>query len=112
MKLIHLNKIETTKVSHNPNVTKQVLIGYGEIEHLTGFSRAVFPPGEIAYAHSHTNLTEIFFIESGEGTMTVDKETINLNPGMSIAVEPNEIHEINNTGDNDLTLLFFGIEKN
>jgi mannose-6-phosphate isomerase-like protein (cupin superfamily) len=52
---------------------------------------------------------EIFFVESGEGTMQIDNTTLPLTPGTCIAVEPGETHEVRNTGSGDLVLTYFGL---
>ena len=110
MRVVHSDDLTETEVSHNALLKKKVLVGKGEIENMVYFSRAVFPPGEIAGAHSHDDMTEVFFVESGEGQAEVDGRCINLPPGSCLTVEPNESHEIKNTGAEDLVLLYFGVK--
>ena len=81
MRLTDLNSITETGVSHNGNIRKKTLASMGEIENLIYFSRAVFPPGEVADSHRHEDMTEVFFIASGFGQIIVDGEEIKLNPG-------------------------------
>lgn len=76
------------------------------------FSRAVFPPGETAAAHSHASLTEVFYVESGTGEIIVDAQTVQLKAGVCVAAEPHEIHELKNTGSTELVVLYFGIKHN
>ena len=109
MKISSINTTEEVGVSHNSKIRKHVLISKGEIENITNFSQAVFPPGEIAYAHCHPDMTEVFFIESGHGTIKVDEKTILLEAGMCVTVEPNETHEIRNTGSIELVVTYFGV---
>jgi mannose-6-phosphate isomerase-like protein (cupin superfamily) len=109
MKLTSLDTTPTSDVSHNARIRKQLLIGNGTIRHLTNFSRAVFPAGEIACAHSHRDMTEVFFIESGSGEMAVNERTIHMTPGVCITIEPGEIHELRNTGSDPLVVLYFGV---
>lgn len=109
MKITSLSSLKDTTVSHNPKITKRVMIANGEIANITNFSRAVFPPGEIAGSHSHGDMTEVFFIESGQGTITINNMQFTLSPGMCITVKPHEAHELNNTGSTELTVLYFGI---
>jgi len=97
------------RVSHNPAIAKFGILGNGRIPGLTGLSRAFFPPGETANAHLHPDMTEIFHVLSGQGSMSVDGQKILLTPGMSIAVEPGETHEITATAETGLELLYFGI---
>ena len=110
LKISSIDGTEETEVSHNTKIKKHVLISNGEIEHVTNFAEAVFPPGEIAYAHSHGDMTEVFFIKSGKGVMSVDEQSIPLEMGMCVTVEPNEIHEIRNTGSTAMVVMYFGIK--
>jgi len=96
-------------VSHNAKIRKHVLVSGGEIENVTGFSVAVFPPGEIAHEHSHSDMAEVFFIQSGTGTISVDGQPVSLRPGQCVTVEPQERHELSNTGSTDMVVLYFGI---
>lgn len=110
MKINSLESTPQTSVSHNPAIKKKLLIAKGEIEHVTNFSQATFPPGEIANIHSHPDMTEVFFVQSGTGTITVNGDRINLEQGVCITIEPNDSHELNNTGSIELVVLYFGIQ--
>jgi len=109
LKITSIHSTEKSAVSHNPKIKKHVLIANGEIENVTNFSEAIFPPGETAYAHSHRDMTEVFFIKSGSGTISVSDRTILLDEGMCVTVEPNEAHEIINTGVTDMVVMCIGI---
>lgn len=109
MKINALSETPESDVSHNARIRKRVLIDNGEIANITNFSQAVFPPGEIAHAHSHPDKTEVFFIESGTGVIEVDSRLFELEPGVCITVEPDESHEIRNTGTTNLVISYFGI---
>lgn len=110
MKIVSLNKLADEAVSHNPLIRKRVFLRRGEIPHLTGFSRAVFPPGEAAKAHGHPDMFEVFLVESGTGLMRGEGREVPLAAADCIAVAPGEEHELVNTGDGDLVLVYFGIE--
>ncbi|HFS85510.1 MAG TPA: cupin domain-containing protein [Epsilonproteobacteria bacterium] len=109
MHLSHLAHINETTVSHNEAIRKKVMVSNGEIPAITNFSRAVFPPGEIAFAHKHTDMTEIFYIVSGAGQMVLNDEVIELPAGACITVEPNETHELSNAGKTEMIVLYFGV---
>lgn len=111
MKLTKLENIDYTEVSHNASIKKKVLVKNGLIPHLTNFSIATFPPGEVANEHSHEDMTEVFFIQSGLAEMYIEGEVIELTEGSCITVEPNEKHELRNVGLNDLVVMYFGIES-
>jgi len=98
------------RVSHNPAIAKSIILRNGQLPGLTGFARAQFPPGETAHRHAHPDMAEVFYVLSGRGVMRVDDSELPLEPGMSIAVEPGETHEISSAHDAGLELLYFGIQ--
>lgn len=109
MKISTLKTIQPDTVSHNPAIKKQQLLGANELDHLIQFSQAAFPAGEKAPAHSHADMNEVFFILSGTGQMRIDDTHIELEAGMCITVEASETHEIENTGELDLVINYFGL---
>jgi quercetin dioxygenase-like cupin family protein len=110
MKKVSLASLPAEPVSHNPEITKQVLLRRGDLPHLTNFSRSRLLPGQTAGAHAHAGMHEVFFVESGAGMMRVDDHEIALEAGVCVTVEPGESHEIRNTGAGVLVLIYFGIE--
>ncbi len=111
MKITSLNDIPFSEVSHNQNIKKQVMIQSAEINKITNFSRATFPPGECAPAHSHNDMTEVFFIVSGSGEIRINQKNYSLTTGNCITVEPGESHELVNSGETDMVVIYFGIES-
>jgi quercetin dioxygenase-like cupin family protein len=111
MKKISLADVPAEPVSHNPEITKRVLLRRGDLPHLTNFSRSRLLPGQTASAHAHAGMHEVFFVESGVGMMRVDAREVTLDAGVCVAVEPGESHEIMNTGAAELVLIYFGIEE-
>jgi quercetin dioxygenase-like cupin family protein len=109
MKKSSLQQLPTTAVSHNPAIRKKVMLQKGDVPQLTNFSQAHFPPGELAAAHAHPDMYEVFFVEAGQGEMWVNGEAHALTPGVCITIEPGETHEVQNTGDTTLVLTYFGI---
>ncbi|WP_035985697.1 cupin domain-containing protein [Leptolyngbya sp. KIOST-1] len=109
MKITDLNQVAEEAVSHNPAIKKRVLLRSHDLPHLTNFSQAHFAPGQIANGHSHSDMAEVFFVESGHGTITVNGQPYSLTPGTCIAVEPGEHHEVANTGTEALVLTYFGL---
>lgn len=110
MKIISLKHLAEEAVSHNPLIRKTVFLRRGELPHLAGFSRAVFPPGEAAGLHTHPDMCEVFLVESGVGRLRGDGVDVSLAASDCISVSPGEGHELANTGDEDLVLIYFGIE--
>src|SRR3972149_8479406 len=111
MKVEKLDKLPVEKVSHNPKIPKKVFIHKGQIPHITQYAQASFPPGEVADAHSHSDMYEVFTIHKGKGLMVVNNQKIPVEPGTCVMVEQGETHEVTNTGKKDLVLSVFGITK-
>lgn len=111
MKIISLDTLPLQTVSHNSEITKKVMLSNKDLPHLTNFSQATFAPGQIAKAHAHQDMCEVFFVSAGVGIIRIDEEEYNLTPGVCVAVEPEETHEVINTGTEELILTYFGIQK-
>ncbi|HEY9749623.1 MAG TPA: cupin domain-containing protein [Allocoleopsis sp.] len=109
MKLTSLSNLAAEQVSHNPAIQKKVMLRSGDLPHLTNFSQSYFAPGQVATAHAHQDMCEVFFVESGSGVIRIDGQEYPLQPGTCIAVEPGEVHEITNSGSTDLVLTYFGL---
>ncbi|NLX08694.1 MAG: cupin domain-containing protein [Chloroflexi bacterium] len=73
----------------------------------TAYSLAeiTLPPGKRSRKHYHPVAEESFYILSGAAQIEVDGQTAALAPGDSIAVLPNQVHQIANTGPDDLVFL-------
>ena len=110
MKKVSLGELPREGVSHDPQISKQVLLRRGDLPHVTAFSRSTLLPGQIAREHEHRDMFEVFFVESGAGTMRIAGAEHQLTRGVCILVEPGERHEITNTGSSDLVLNYFGVE--
>ena len=111
MKITSLNNLPQQTVSHNPEITKKVMLSNKDLPHLTNFSQATFAPGQIAEAHAHEDMCEVFFVSAGSGVIRIDGREYDLIFGVCVAVEPEETHEIINTGTKNLILTYFGIQK-
>ena len=109
MKLLSLKDIPSQSVSHNNQISKRVWLANYEFGNITQLAQSVFPSGEKVTKHSHPDMGEVFMVQSGEGLITVDGITHNLLPGVCTVVEPGEYHELENKGEDDLVILYFGI---
>jgi mannose-6-phosphate isomerase-like protein (cupin superfamily) len=109
MKQISLSQLPEQGVSHNVAIRKKVFFQSGEIPHLNNFAQARFAPGQIATAHAHSDMCEVFLVEAGEGTISINTIAYPLYPGQCIAVEVGELHEVANTGEEDLIVTYFGL---
>lgn len=109
MKRVALDELAVESVSHNPAIQKKVMLRLGDLPHLTNFAQARFAPGQIAAAHAHLDMCEVFFVEAGTGNICIDGQNYLLGPGVCIAVEAGETHEVSNTGPEELVLTYFGL---
>ena len=98
-----------SEVSHNSAIKKQVFLTNGEIPHITQFARSVFQTGQVAAAHSHDDMWEVFLVTSGILTIIVDGIAHDLEAGASITLSPHETHELRNNNAEELHLTYFGI---
>jgi mannose-6-phosphate isomerase-like protein (cupin superfamily) len=110
MKIVSLANVTPQGVVHNPDIIKRVLLPKGTIPHLTNFSQAVFLPQQVAPAHRHEQMVEVFFAVSGSGTITINETPHLLAMGTCVLVDAGELHEVANTGTVPLVLLYFGIQ--
>lgn len=110
MKITQIQTLPDEIVRHNAAISKKVMLRSGDIPQLTQFSQARFPAGQMAKAHSHPDMYEVFFVEAGTGQMQIEGTAHSLTPGICITVEPHEVHEVVNTGQEDLVLTYFGLQ--
>ncbi len=104
-----LNDLTELPVSHDPDIKKRVMFKNGDIPHITQYSQATLLPGQVAHAHAHKDMYEVFFCISGYGIITINGEIYKLLPGAFILCEPEELHEITNNGNEPLILNQLGI---
>ncbi|CAN0043825.1 unnamed protein product [Hapterophycus canaliculatus] len=81
----------------------------GQVPHLMGFTRAVFSPGDEVELHWHTSMDEVFYAAEGKGIIEVDGTVVQLTPGTCVHVAAGQKHSLENTGDVDMVLFYFGI---
>jgi mannose-6-phosphate isomerase-like protein (cupin superfamily) len=72
---------------------------------------AEIPPGDSVNEHLHEKGIELYYIETGEGTMytTLSKKsriTTPVKKGDTFKIEPGQAHQLVNTGSTPLRLLF------
>ncbi len=112
MKVTSLSQLKNQALVHNPKIKKRIMISSGMLDHMTHFSRAVFPAGERVDAHRHKDMAEVFFVQSGSGEIRIEGESFQLRPGVCVVVSPGEVHELKNESERELVLLYFGVESN
>lgn len=90
-------------------IEKRMLAGSDDVPHVMQFVRATFAPGQVAPAHAHADWSELFYVESGEGTLTVDGTAHALRAGIVFTVEPGERHEIVSGPASHLVVIYVSI---
>ena len=109
MKRIEINELPERGVSHNAKIRKREILSNGEVGPLTQYARAVFPPGEKVDPHRHADMAEVFTVESGCGEIRIEDVAYVFSEGVTVLVEPGEVHEIINTGSTELVVTYFGV---
>jgi mannose-6-phosphate isomerase-like protein (cupin superfamily) len=67
---------------------------------------AEFPPGGKSVPHRHDVAQECWYILAGRGTMTMDDEVEEIEPGMMVVARPGQMHAFTNTGSEPLKVLY------
>ena len=80
-------------------ILKRVLLRNGEVPNVTQFAQARFAPGQVAGAHAHADMAEVFLVEAGSGTIVVDDVAHPLRPGTCVAVLRDGVVAKELTGD-------------
>lgn len=79
---------------------------------LTNFSQSVIKPGQFCPAHVHPDMWEVYLVQYGEGTITIEGNDLEVKQGDCVIVDPGEKHSMQNRGKtDDLHLTYFGIEQ-
>ena len=68
-------------------------------------ARVTIKPGKASAPHFHKISDESYFILSGTATMNIDGVEFSLQQGEAVLIEPLEVHQIHNFGDDDLVFL-------
>lgn len=96
-------------VSHDPSLSKRVIVSRGVIPPLCNFAVATFAPNTPVSGHCHMDLSEVFYVVAGAAAFAVDGQHINATVGDCIVIEPGEQHSLVSGADGDLVLLYFAI---
>jgi mannose-6-phosphate isomerase-like protein (cupin superfamily) len=65
----------------------------------------VIPPGKGSTPHYHRKSEESYLILSGRAEMHINTTQIKLRAGEAVLIEPMEVHQIQNVGEEDLVFL-------
>ena len=69
----------------------------------------ILPPGSSMGMHRHPEVSEVYFVKQGEGTLRVGAESAPVTGGDAIPLQRNESHGLQNTGNEPLEVLVIGI---
>ena len=68
-------------------------------------AHASIPPGEASFPHRLTKASEVYYFLQGSGVMHIDGEIHEVDSGSLVYVPPNAIQHLENTGEEDITIL-------
>ena len=68
-------------------------------------ARITIVPGKSSLPHFHKDSDESYLILSGKAEMVIDSRRFELLPGEAVLIEPNEVHQIFNAGQEDLVFI-------
>lgn len=117
MKYVTANESGFVPASHedpnNPGVLKRVIATAADLQlgQVQMVNWARLPIGHSFNSHYHEDMQEVFVLLLGSVTMTVDDETVTMNAGDTVIVEPREIHQMTNVGTEPAEYLVFGISS-
>lgn len=109
MKIATLQNIVSESVSHDPSILKKVIAKNGDIPHITQIAQTILKPGDIVKEHVHADLYEVFYVESGEMTVTVNGVQTTLSNGSVITIEPGNRHQFENRSGSQVKMFYFGV---
>ena len=71
----------------------------------------VLGPGASQGPHLHREVAEFYYVMTGDGTVTVGKESAPIHTGDAIPIQLNDIHSFENTGSAPLEFLIVGVSR-
>ena len=106
MKIIHYRDIKTEQITDpkTRGVKRRILISPND--GAPNFTMRMFhvKPGGYTFHHSHDFEHEIFIV-AGKGEIISEKGNTAVEKGFAVLIKPGEVHQIKNTGDEELTFL-------
>ncbi len=95
----------------NPGVWKKVLFRRDDLQpgRIQMVNWARLPPGRTFAAHYHEDMQEIFIVLSGATRIRAGDQDAVLKMGDAVLIEPREVHQMWNDGDEDVDYLAIGI---
>lgn len=110
MHVIHHNQIAAEPVSHDPEISKKVILRRGLIENIAQVSLTTLLPGQGTSPHEHTDLTEIYTLLEGSLVFNVNGSEASVSSPATVVVNSGENHSVRNADGAIATFLYTGIE--
>lgn len=79
--------------------------GYAAPAENQSVAEATLPPGATTAAHHHVRSEEIYLVTAGRGLLRIGDEERVIEPGDCAAIPPGSVHQLRNTGDEDLVVV-------
>lgn len=79
--------------------------GYGAAAANQSVAEATVAPGAATAAHHHLRAEEIYLVTAGRGLLRIGAEEREVGPGDCAAIPPGSVHQLRNTGDEDLVVV-------
>lgn len=122
MRVVRGNELVFEAASHedpsDPGVLKKVLANKADLNpgRMQMLNWSVLKVGNSFQRHYHEDMQEVFVMIVGQARMHIEEADrpglkVDLLAGDVILIEPREIHSMENTGDEDVTYLVFGLSS-
>ena len=117
MQIVRGDEIEFTPASHedpaDPGVLKRVLATKFDL--IVGLVQMVnwtrLPVGKSFRKHFHEDMQEVFVIVDGHVEFWCEGESAQLRRGDAVLVDPQEVHQMTNLGEDDAYYVVLGISS-
>jgi mannose-6-phosphate isomerase-like protein (cupin superfamily) len=94
-----------------PGVWKKVLFQRGDLQAgvIQMVNWAKLPAGKTFTPHFHEDMQEVYIMLNGAARLVVDEQTVILRRGDAVLIDPREVHQMWNDGDEDVEFLAIGV---
>lgn len=79
--------------------------GYAAEASNQSVAEATVPPGASTTAHHHVRSEEVYLVTAGRGLLRIGAEEREVGPGDCAAIPPGTVHQLTNTGSEDLVVV-------
>ena len=71
-----------------------------------GLGVARYAKGASGTPHSHENVEQVLYVQSGQGVFGVEGDEVMVGPGFAVFIPPGTRHQMSNSGNEDLRFIF------